>query len=141
MGGDTSAIARHLVAVSTDADGVHEFGIDSANMFPLWDWVGGRYSLDAAVGLSLMIGIGPENFAAMLAGMHEVDQHFRSTPLERNIPVLMGLLSIWYNNFLGAQAGVHLHPGTATRWTRDAGGDWSRYAASVAYPATTDTDE
>jgi len=103
FGGDTSAIARHFVAVSTNADGVHEFGIDPANMFPLWDWVGGRYSFDGAVGLSLMIAIGPENFTAMLAGMHDVDEHFRSTPLERNIPVLTGLLSVWYNNFLGAQ--------------------------------------
>ncbi|MEO8750050.1 MAG: glucose-6-phosphate isomerase, partial [Allobranchiibius sp.] len=101
--GDTSAIARHLVAVSTNAVGVHEFGIDPASMFPFWDWVGGRYSFDAAVGLSLMIAIGPDNFAAMLAGMHDVDEHFRTTPLERNIPVLMGLLSIWYNNFLDAQ--------------------------------------
>ncbi|MGI8416013.1 MAG: glucose-6-phosphate isomerase [Nakamurella sp.] len=101
--GDTSAIARHFVAVSTNADGVQEFGIDPANMFPFWDWVGGRYSFDAAVGLSLMIAIGPEHFAAMLAGMHDVDEHFRSTPLERNIPVLMGLLSVWYNNFRDAQ--------------------------------------
>ncbi len=103
FGGDTAAISRHFVAVSTSTDGVREFGIDPANMFPLWDWVGGRYSFDAAVGLSLMIAVGPENFTAMLAGMHAVDEHFRTTPLERNIPVLMGLLSIWYNNFLGAQ--------------------------------------
>ncbi len=103
FGGDTAAIARHFVAVSTNAEGVRDFGIDPANVFPFWDWVGGRYSFDAAVGLALMIAIGPDSFTAMLAGMHEVDEHFRTTPLERNIPVLMGLLSIWYNNFLGAQ--------------------------------------
>ncbi|MGI8613678.1 MAG: glucose-6-phosphate isomerase [Nocardioidaceae bacterium] len=102
--GDSAAIARHFVAVSTNADGVRDFGIDPGNMFPFWDWVGGRYSYDSAVGLSLMIAIGPENFTAMLAGLHDVDEHFRTTPLQRNIPVLMGLLSIWYNNFLGAQS-------------------------------------
>jgi glucose-6-phosphate isomerase len=101
--GDTSAVARHFVAVSTNADGVREFGIDPRNMFPFWDWVGGRYSFDAAVGLSLMVAVGPEHFTAMLAGFHDVDEHFRNTPLERNIPVLMGLLAVWYNDFLGAQ--------------------------------------
>ncbi len=104
LGGDSGAIERHFVAVSTNAEEVREFGINPDNMFPLWDWVGGRYSVDSAVGLSLMIAIGPENFTAMLAGMHDVDDHFQTTPLERNIPVLMGLLSVWYNNFLGAQA-------------------------------------
>ena len=103
FGGDTAAVARHFVAVSTNADGVAEFGIDTQNMFGFWDWVGGRYSLDSAVGLSLMIAIGPENFFEMLAGFHDVDEHFRTTPLERNIPVLMGLLSVWYTNFLGAE--------------------------------------
>jgi glucose-6-phosphate isomerase len=101
--GDTAAIARHFVAVSTNADGVAEFGIDTANMFGFWDWVGGRYSVDSAVGLSLMIAIGPEKFFEMLAGFHDVDEHFRTTPLERNIPVLMGMLSVWYNNFFGAE--------------------------------------
>ncbi|MDQ2873627.1 MAG: glucose-6-phosphate isomerase [Actinomycetota bacterium] len=103
FGGDTAAIARHFVAVSTNAGGVGEFGIDPANMFPFRDWVGRRYSFDAAVGLSLMIAIGASNFAAMLAGMHDVDEHFRTTPLQRNIPVLMGLLAVWYNNFRGAE--------------------------------------
>jgi len=101
--GNTDAVARHFVAVSTNADGVAEFGIDTENMFGFWDWVGGRYSVDSAVGLSLMVAIGPENFFEMLAGFHDVDKHFRTTPLERNIPVLMGLLSVWYNNFLGAE--------------------------------------
>ncbi|MGH3795922.1 MAG: glucose-6-phosphate isomerase [Pseudonocardiaceae bacterium] len=101
--GDSSAVARHFVAVSTNAAGVREFGIDPENMFPFWDWVGGRYSYDGAVGLSLMVAIGPAHFTEMLAGFHEVDEYFRNTPLERNIPVLMGLLSVWYNNFLGAQ--------------------------------------
>ncbi|MBA2323507.1 MAG: glucose-6-phosphate isomerase [Pseudonocardiales bacterium] len=101
--GDTAAIARHFVAVSTNTEGVAEFGIDPANMFGFWDWVGGRYSYDSAVGLSLMIAIGPNNFTDMLAGLHDVDEHFRTSPLHRNIPVLMGLLSVWYNNFLDAQ--------------------------------------
>ncbi|MDJ0313574.1 glucose-6-phosphate isomerase [Arthrobacter sp. H35-D1] len=102
--GDASAVARHFVAVSTNTEGVTEFGIDSANMFGFWDWVGGRYSVDSAVGLSLMVGIGPENFTEMLGGFHDVDEHFRTTPLERNIPALMGLISVWYNNFMGAQS-------------------------------------
>ena len=102
--GDTSAIAHHFVAVSTNTAGVTEFGIDPGNMFRFWDWVGGRYSLDSAIGLSLMVAIGPENFTEMLGGFHDVDEHFRTVPLERNIPALMGLISVWYNNFLGAQA-------------------------------------
>ena len=102
--GDDSAIASHFVAVSTNTEGVTQFGIDPKNMFGFWDWVGGRYSLDSAVGLSLMVAIGPENFIEMLGGFHEVDEHFRTAPLERNIPALMGLISVWYNNFLGAQA-------------------------------------
>ena len=101
--GDTTAVARHFVAVSTNAEGVAEFGIDTQNMFGFWDWVGGRYSVDSAVGLSLMVAIGPENFFEMLAGFHDVDEYFRTTPLEQNIPVLMGLLSVWYTNFLGAE--------------------------------------
>jgi glucose-6-phosphate isomerase len=100
--GDEAAIARHFVAVSTNAEGVAKFGIDTANMFGFWDWVGGRYSMDSAIGLSTMLAIGAEHFHAMLAGFHAMDEHFRSAPLERNLPVLMGLLAIWNNNFLGA---------------------------------------
>ena len=98
------AVARHFVAVSTNAVEVAKFGIDPANMFEFWDWVGGRYSYDSAIGLSLMIAIGPEHFRAMLAGFHEMDEHFRTAPFERNMPVLLGLLGIWYVNFLGAES-------------------------------------
>jgi glucose-6-phosphate isomerase len=98
-----SAIARHFVAVSTNAQEVAKFGIDTANMFEFWDWVGGRYSMDSAIGLSTMIAIGAENFHAMLAGFHEMDEHFRTAPFERNLPVLMALLGIWYNDFFGAE--------------------------------------
>jgi len=97
------AIARHFVAVSTNAQEVAKFGIDTAHMFGFWDWVGGRYSMDSAIGLSTMIAIGPDNFRAMLDGFHEIDEHFRTAPFERNLPVLMGLLAVWYNNFFGAQ--------------------------------------
>jgi glucose-6-phosphate isomerase len=100
---DDAAIAKHFVAVSTNADAVAKFGIDTANMFGFWDWVGGRYSMDSAIGLSTMLVIGPENFRSMLAGFHEMDEHFRTTPFEKNLPVLMGLLAVWYNNFFGAQ--------------------------------------
>jgi glucose-6-phosphate isomerase len=100
---DERAVGRHFVAVSTNAKGVAKFGIDTANMFGFRDWVGGRYSMDSAIGLSTMIAIGPENFRAMLAGFHAMDQHFRSAPFERNLPVLMGMLSVWNGNFLGAQ--------------------------------------
>jgi glucose-6-phosphate isomerase len=103
LGGDQSSVAKHFVAVSTNAGEVSKFGIDTANMFGFWDWVGGRYSMDSAIGLSTMLAIGPENFRAMLAGFHEMDEHFRRTPFERNLPVLMALLGIWYNNFFGAQ--------------------------------------
>jgi glucose-6-phosphate isomerase len=103
FGADEKSIARHFVAVSTNAQEVARFGIDTANMFGFWDWVGGRYSMDSAIGLSTMLGIGPNNFHAMLGGFHEMDEHFRTTPFERNLPVLMGLLAIWYNNFFGAQ--------------------------------------
>jgi len=103
LGEDPKAIARHFVAISTNAEKVAEFGIDTANMFGFWDWVGGRYSMDSAIGLSTMLAIGPENFRSMLAGFHEMDEHFRTAPFERNLPVLMGLLSIWYNDFFGAQ--------------------------------------
>jgi glucose-6-phosphate isomerase len=102
LGGDPGAVARHFVAVSTNAEKVSEFGIDTANMFEFWDWVGGRYSMDSAIGLSTMLAIGPDNFRAMLAGFHEMDEHFRTAPFETNLPVLMGLLAIWNNNFLGA---------------------------------------
>ncbi len=103
LGGDEKAVARHFVAVSTNAKKVAEFGIDTANMFGFWDWVGGRYSMDSAIGLSTMVAIGPDNFRAMLDGFHEMDEHFRTTPFERNMPVLLALLSIWYNDFFGAQ--------------------------------------
>jgi glucose-6-phosphate isomerase len=103
LGNEQSAITRHFVAVSTNAAEVAKFGIDTANMFAFWDWVGGRYSMDSAIGLSTMIAIGPDNFRAMLAGFHEMDEHFRTAPFERNMPVLMGLLGVWYSNFFGAQ--------------------------------------
>ena len=102
FGGDERSVARHFVAVSTNAEAVAKFGIDTANMFGFWDWVGGRYSMDSAIGLSTMLAVGPDNFRAMLAGFHEMDEHFRSAPFERNLPVLMGLLGVWYVNFLGA---------------------------------------
>jgi len=102
LGGDEKAVARHFVAVSTNASAVAKFGIDTANMFEFWDWVGGRYSMDSAIGLSTMIAIGPDNFCAMLDGFHQMDEHFRTAPFERNLPVLMGLLAIWYNDFFGA---------------------------------------
>jgi len=101
--GDEAAVARHFTAVSTNADAVAEFGIDTANMFGFWDWVGGRYSMGSAIGLSTMIAIGPEHFEAMLGGFHEMDEHFRSAPFEQNMPVLLGLLAVWYVNFFGAQ--------------------------------------
>ncbi|GCE21846.1 glucose-6-phosphate isomerase [Dictyobacter kobayashii] len=100
---DEKAVAKHFVAVSTNAKEVAKFGIDTENMFEFWDWVGGRYSYDSAIGLSLMIAIGPENFYDMLAGFHAMDEHFRTTPFEKNLPVLLGLIGIWYNNFFGAE--------------------------------------
>ena len=103
LGGDEKSVAKHFVAVSTNTAEVEKFGIDTANMFGFWDWVGGRYSMDSAIGLSTMIAVGPDNFRAMLDGFHQVDEHFRTTPFERNLPVLMGLLGVWYNNFFGAQ--------------------------------------
>ncbi len=101
--GDDKAVAKHFVAVSTNAAEVTKFGIDTANMFGFWDWVGGRYSMDSAIGLSTMVAVGPDNFRALLAGFHAMDEHFRTTPLERNLPALMGLLALWYNDFFGAQ--------------------------------------
>jgi glucose-6-phosphate isomerase len=103
FGGDDKAVARHFVAVSTNAPEVAKFGIDTANMFGFWDWVGGRYSMDSAIGLSTMLAIGPDNFRAMLQGFHQMDEHFRAAPFDRNLPVLMGLLAVWYNDFFGAQ--------------------------------------
>jgi glucose-6-phosphate isomerase len=103
LGGDEKSVARHFVAVSTNGGEVAKFGIDVSNMFEFWDWVGGRYSMDSAIGLSTMLAIGPENFRAMLDGFHQMDEHFRTAPFERNLPVLMGLLAIWYNDFFGAQ--------------------------------------
>ncbi len=103
LGGDPSAVAKHFVAVSTNAAEVSKFGIDTANMFGFWDWVGGRYSMDSAIGLSTMLAIGPDNFQAMLSGFHQMDEHFRTAPFEKNLPVLLGLLGIWYADFFGAQ--------------------------------------
>jgi glucose-6-phosphate isomerase len=101
--GNEQAVAKHFVAVSTSADKVKQFGIDTANMFGFWDWVGGRYSMDSAIGLSTMLAIGPENFRALLNGFHEMDEHFRTAPFERNLPVLLALLAVWYTDFFGAQ--------------------------------------
>jgi glucose-6-phosphate isomerase len=103
LGGDRKAVARHFVAVSTNGQKVAEFGIDTADMFGFWDWVGGRYSMDSAIGLSTMLAVGPENFRALLDGFHQIDEHFRTAPFERNLPVLLGLLTVWYTNFFGAE--------------------------------------
>ena len=103
LGGDEKSVARHFVAVSTNVAEVSKFGIDTANMFPFWDWVGGRYSMDSAIGLSTMLAIGPANFRVLLDGFHQMDEHFRTAPFDRNLPVLMGLLAVWYNDFFGAQ--------------------------------------
>src|SRR5208283_993566 len=101
LGADEKSVAKHFVAVSTNATEVAKFGIDTANMFEFWDWVGGRYSMSSAIGLSTMVAIGPENFRAMLSGLHQMDEHFRTAPFDQNLPVLMGLLAIWYNDFFG----------------------------------------
>src|ERR1700723_3585009 len=103
LAGDEQSVAKHFVAVSTNTSEVAKFGIDTANMFEFWDWVGGRYSMDSAIGLSTMVAVGPENFSVLLHGFHQMDEHFRTTPFERNLPVLMGLLALWYNDFFGAQ--------------------------------------
>ncbi|MEA2521588.1 MAG: glucose-6-phosphate isomerase, partial [Actinomycetota bacterium] len=108
IGGDTTAVAKHFVAVSTNAESVEAFGIDTENMFGFWDWVGGRYSMDSAIGLSTMLAVGPPNFRELLAGFHDMDQHFRTAPLERNLPVIMGLLGIWYADFFDAQTAAVL---------------------------------
>jgi glucose-6-phosphate isomerase len=104
FGGDEPAVAKHFVAVSTNRAEVAKFGIDTANMFGFWDWVGGRYSMDSAIGLSTMVAIGPDNFRSMLGGFHQMDEHFRTAPFDRNLPVLMGLLAVWYNDFFSAQS-------------------------------------
>jgi glucose-6-phosphate isomerase len=103
LGGDEKAVAKHFVAISTNAKEVSKFGIDTANMFEFWDWVGGRYSMDSAIGLSTMVAIGPDNFRAMLNGFHQMDEHFRTAPFASNLPVLMGLLTVWYTDFFDAQ--------------------------------------
>jgi glucose-6-phosphate isomerase len=103
LGGDVKAVAKHFAAVSTNARKVSEFGIDTANMFGFWDWVGGRYSMDSAIGLSTMLAVGPENFRAMLGGFHQMDEHFRTAPFDRNLPALLGLLTVWYTDFFGAE--------------------------------------
>jgi len=103
LGGDVKAVAKHFVAVSTNAEKVSEFGIDTADMFGFWDWVGGRYSMDSAIGLSTMLAVGPEGYREMLDGFHQMDEHFRTAPFDKNLPVLMGLLAVWYNDFFGAQ--------------------------------------
>jgi glucose-6-phosphate isomerase len=108
LGGDETAVAKHFAAVSTNEAGVTKFGIDGANMFQFWDWVGGRYSMSSAIGLSTMVAIGPDNFRAMLDGLHQMDEHFRTAPMERNLPVLMGLLAVWYDDFFGARTAAVL---------------------------------
>ena len=144
--GDESAIAKHFVAVSTNAEKVAEFGIDTANMFPFWDWVGGRYSVDSAIGLSLMAVIGPQDFMRFLEGFHAMDEHFRTTPLEHNVPALMGLLNIWYRNFYGAQTHAVLpysedlsrFPAYLQQLTMESNGKSVRIDGT---PVTTDTGE
>jgi glucose-6-phosphate isomerase len=108
LGGDEQSVAKHFVAVSTNTSEVRKFGIDTANMFEFWDWVGGRYSMSSAIGLSTMVAIGPDNFYALLSGLHQMDEHFRTAPFERNLPVLMGLLGVWYGDFFGAQTAAVL---------------------------------
>lgn len=140
------AVEKHFVAVSTNAEKVAEFGIDTANMFGFWDWVGGRYSYDGAIGLSLMIAVGPERFREMLAGFHAIDEHFRTTPFERNMPVLLGLLGIWYTDFFGAQTRavlpysqrLHRFPAYLQQLTMESNGKSVRADGT---PVTTDTGE
>jgi glucose-6-phosphate isomerase len=108
LGKDESSVGKHFVAISTNAEAVQKFGIDTANMFGFWDWVGGRYSMDSAIGLSTMLAIGPDNFRSMLDGFHQMDEHFRTAPFEQNLPVILGLLAVWYNDFFGAQTAAVL---------------------------------
>jgi glucose-6-phosphate isomerase len=103
FGNDESSVSRHFIAISTNENEVAKFGIDTANMFEFWDWVGGRYSMDSAIGLSIMVAIGPSNFRAMLDGFHEMDEHFRAAPFDRNLPVILGLLTVWHSEYCGAQ--------------------------------------
>jgi glucose-6-phosphate isomerase len=143
LGGDLKAVAKHFVAVSTNAQKVAEFGIDTANMFGFWDWVGGRYSMDSAIGLSTMLAVGPDNFRAMLGGFHQMDEHFRTAPFERNLPVLLGLLSLWYTDFFGAETvGVMPYeqylkrfPAYLQQLTMESNGKHvTREGAEIAYP-------
>jgi glucose-6-phosphate isomerase len=142
----SSAVAKHFVAVSTALDKVAEFGIDPDNAFGFWDWVGGRYSIDSAIGTSLVVAIGPERFAEFLSGMHAMDEHFRTAPTERNVPVLMGLLNVWYNNFLGASTHavlpysqlLHRFPAYLQQLTMESNGKGVRWDGS---PVTTETGE
>jgi glucose-6-phosphate isomerase len=108
LGNDESSVGKHFVAISTNAEAVRKFGIDTVNMFGFWDWVGGRYSMDSAIGLSTMLAIGPDNFRSMLDGFHQMDEHFRTAPFEQNLPVILGLLAVWYNDFFGAQTAAVL---------------------------------
>jgi glucose-6-phosphate isomerase len=143
LGGDEKSVAKHFVAVSTNATEVAKFGIDTANMFGFWDWVGGRYSMDSAIGLSTMLAIGPDNFRAMLSGFHQMDEHFRTTPLEQNLPALMGLLGLWYSDFFGAQTVAVLpyeqylkrFPAYLQQLTMESNGKHvTRSGAAVTYP-------
>src|SRR5262245_4143040 len=143
LGGDVKAVAKHFVAVSTNAKKVSEFGIDTANMFGFWDWVGGRYSMDSAIGLSTMLAVGPDNFRFMLDGFHQMDEHFRTAPFERNLPVLMGLLTVWYTDFFGAETVAVLpyeqylkrFPAYLQQLTMESNGKHvTREGAEVTYP-------
>src|SRR5438874_162500 len=143
LGGDATAVAKHFVAVSTNARKVSEFGIDPANMFGFWDWVGGRYSMDSAIGLSTMLAVGPENFRALLDGFHKMDEHFRTAPFERNLPVLLGLLTVWYTDFFGAETVAVLpydqylkrFPAYLQQLTMESNGKHvTREGAEVSYP-------
>jgi glucose-6-phosphate isomerase len=143
LGGDVKAVAKHFVAVSTNARKVSEFGIDTANMFGFWDWVGGRYSMDSAIGLSTMIAVGPENFRALLDGFHRMDEHFRTAPFERNLPVLLALLTVWYADFFGAETVAVLpyeqylkrFPAYLQQLTMESNGKHvTREGAEVSYP-------
>jgi len=143
LGGDAKAVARHFVAVSTNGLKVAEFGIDTANMFGFWDWVGGRYSMDSAIGLSTMLAVGPENFGALLDGFHQMDEHFRTAPFERNLPVILGLLTVWYTDFFGAETVAVLpyeqylkrFPAYLQQLTMESNGKHvTREGAEVSYP-------
>ena len=146
LGASAQAVAKHFVAVSTNAVAVRAFGIDTANMFGFWDWVGGRYSYDSAIGLSLMIAIGSDRFTEMLAGFHAMDEHFRTTPFRANLPVLQGLLNVWYDNFFGAQTHavlpysqyLHRFPAYLQQLTMESNGKSVRYDGT---PVSTQTGE